>query len=456
MNAKKLCAALAILGLIFLGTGASAEFGTIDAVPAATLLLPYFEVDIDDPAGTTTLFSVNNASAQATIAHVVIWSDMTVPVLDFNIYLTGYDVQTLNLRDIIVSGNLPQTADYDSDADNTPTLTDDDDPTILSPNGSTGPIPAPLLGNDGDADTGTWEGSFPSCGYGLPTIPAILLDRLQAGLTGQETQFDNACLGFDHDDNVARGYVTVDNVIECTLAFPADAGYFGTAGVASDENQLWGDFFIVDPSNASAFGETLVHIEADAELSAPGEQSFYGRYVNFLGEDNREALGNQYATRYLTGAGFDGGTDLIVWREGAPWSDGRDDSLPFACGDFPSWYPLNENAVVAFDEREQWTVICTDNPDETPISPQIPGDPDPTCFPIEAQRVKIGDLEDNLHQGELVSPYNNGWMFLDLQAGGNTIENQAWVIANMSALGQYSVGYDVIQLNNLTFEPVGN
>ena len=31
--------------------------------PAATLLLPYFEVDLGDANGPTTLFSINNASA---------------------------------------------------------------------------------------------------------------------------------------------------------------------------------------------------------------------------------------------------------------------------------------------------------------------------------------------------------------------------------------------------------
>lgn len=452
MNAKKLCAILALLGLVFLGTGASAEFGTIDAVPAATLLLPYFEVDLDDDTGMNTLFSINNASAAATVAHVVIWSDVTIPVLDFNVYLTGYDMQTINLRNIIVNGVLPQTADDDSDPPSTP-----GDLTEISPSGLPG-IPAPLVSNDGVDPV--WEGSFGSagppdtrCGAGLPNVPPILLDRLQEGLTGQETDFDDDCLGFDHGDRIARGYITVDNVVECTLAFPGDAGYFGDGGSVSDENQLWGDFFIIDQNNDYAFGETLVHIEADASQSFDGDQSFYGRFLTpqFTGEDNREALGNWFATRYLTGSGFTGGTDLIVWREAGPWDNF--DLLPFPCGDEPDWYPLNETLVVAFDEREQWTQICVDDPDETPISPQVPGDPDPTCFPLEAQRVTIGDAQDNLHQGALTSPYANGWMFLDLQAGSNTQETQAWVLANMSALGRYSVGYDVIQLNNLTFEP---
>ena len=67
----------------------------------------------------TTLFSVNNASATAVLAHVVVWSDLSVPVLDFNIYLTGYDVQTINLRDILVNGSLPRTASDGQDPQDT-------------------------------------------------------------------------------------------------------------------------------------------------------------------------------------------------------------------------------------------------------------------------------------------------------------------------------------------------
>src|SRR5262245_32657303 len=88
---------------------ARAAIGTIDAVPAATLLLPYFEVDLGDPNGVTTLMSINNASATAVLAHVTVWSDLAVPTLAFNVYLTGYDVQTINIRDVL-NGSLPFTA----------------------------------------------------------------------------------------------------------------------------------------------------------------------------------------------------------------------------------------------------------------------------------------------------------------------------------------------------------
>ena len=92
--------------------------------PAATMLIPYFEVDLGDPAGQTTLFSVNNASAKSTLARVVLWTNWGVPTLAFDVYLTGYDVQTLNLRDLF-AGKLPQTG---PDTSNSGSLSDDGDP----------------------------------------------------------------------------------------------------------------------------------------------------------------------------------------------------------------------------------------------------------------------------------------------------------------------------------------
>ena len=130
------------LAVILVGSDrAHAVIGTIDDVPAATLLLPFFEVDLSNPNGITTLFSINNASATAGVAHVTMWTDQSIPTLDFDVYLTGYDVQTINIRDIF-NGNLPRTADAGPDpADtisNKGTLSQD----INFP-GSTGPCASP-------------------------------------------------------------------------------------------------------------------------------------------------------------------------------------------------------------------------------------------------------------------------------------------------------------------------
>src|SRR3954454_11662111 len=88
----------------------TAKTCAVDAVPAAALLLPYFEVDLTKPGGRTTLLAINNASDRAPLAHVVLWTDLGVPTLAFDVYLTGYDIQTLNLRDLF-AGLLPGTAD---------------------------------------------------------------------------------------------------------------------------------------------------------------------------------------------------------------------------------------------------------------------------------------------------------------------------------------------------------
>src|SRR5437763_3718202 len=84
----------------------NADSCDIGVTPAATLLLPYFEVDTAaaQGAGATTLFTITNTSRYPQIAHVTVWTDWSFPVLDFNIFLTGYDVQGINLFDVIVRG----------------------------------------------------------------------------------------------------------------------------------------------------------------------------------------------------------------------------------------------------------------------------------------------------------------------------------------------------------------
>ena len=85
---------------------AEAELCAIDAVPAATLLLPYFEVKLDRDRSKipVTFFSINNASEESTIAHVSFWTDMSVPTINFDVFLTGYDVQIINVTDIFYLG----------------------------------------------------------------------------------------------------------------------------------------------------------------------------------------------------------------------------------------------------------------------------------------------------------------------------------------------------------------
>jgi hypothetical protein len=420
---KKLVLCLALVSLVALGGQASAVIGTVDDVPAATLLLPYFEVDLAGSNGMTTLFSVNNASATAVLAHVVVWSDLSVPVLDFNIYLTGYDVQTVNMRDII-NGTLPRTASAGQDPGDT-----------ISPKG--------MFSHDIN---------FTSCTGQLPLGPlsATYVDHLKKSLTGQASSLlGGRCAGQVFGDNIARGYVTIDTVNNCTLRFPGDAGYFGAGGTgdATNQNVLWGDYFFVTPEENYASGETMVHIEASAtnpETSVPGQYTFYGRYVNWTAADNREPLATNFATRYILGGGFSGGTDLIAWR------DSKVNQGAFTCpasmGVRPSWYPLGQEQIVIFDEQEHPEV-----PQTTPVSPPLPNE-GIIPFPAEAQRTAV-DSED------FPVSFSFGWLFLNLNAtvpaagavpSEDPLAAQAWVETIMSAEGRYSVGFDAIKLDSAT------
>src|SRR5688572_6616272 len=106
---KRFSLVLVLLGLVAASAPAAAVIGAMDVVPSATLLLPYFEVSLD-ANGVTTLLAVNNAADTAALTHFTVWSDQGVVVLDFQCYLTGYDVVTINLRDVLVDGKLCRTA----------------------------------------------------------------------------------------------------------------------------------------------------------------------------------------------------------------------------------------------------------------------------------------------------------------------------------------------------------
>jgi hypothetical protein len=206
-----------------MGGQAFAVIGTVDDVPAATLLLPYFEVDLADQNGVNTLFSINNASATAVLAHVTVWSDQSVPVLDFDVYLTGYDVQTLSLREVLQNGNLPRTASDGQDLPND----------SISPQG-----PA------------SQDINFASCGgtlpYGNPALNAAFRAHLQAVLQGNPSPtFVGRCYGSKRNDGILRGYVTVDTVNACNVFFPSQLAT-GYDSVLTDQNVLWGDYFYVN------------------------------------------------------------------------------------------------------------------------------------------------------------------------------------------------------------------
>jgi hypothetical protein len=398
--------------------------------PAATLLLPYFEVDLNNANGIQTLLSINNASNQAVLAHVVFWSDLSVPVLDFTLYLTGYDAQPINLRDILVNGTLPRTASAGQDPSDT-----------ISPQGAF-----------------SHDDNFASCSGQLPppTLPSTFITHLQNSLTGQSSAvLGNRCAGLSYGDRIARGYVTVDTVNNCTLRFPGDAGYFaaGGTGDATNQNVLWGEYFYINSGLNMAEGYTLVHILAEEIPPPPSEElissdqksfsisshpyTFYGRYVGWSGADRRHPLATTFAVRYQK-QNLTDNTDLIVWR------DSKTNKGPFTCpaspGSRPSWYPLGQEGIVIFDDHE--------NPEVLPSIPSSPQLQNYTPFPAETQRVVVGSAQ-------LPASFNSGWLYLNLNTSvvgvkepGDPDAAQAWVAVRMTSGGRFSVGFDAIQIDD--------
>src|SRR5207302_1117014 len=74
---------------------ASCDIGTY---AAATLLLPYFEVEYDQPQSEAlnTVFTVINTSSSPQIVRVTIWTDWGFPAAFFAMFLTGYDAHTVS------------------------------------------------------------------------------------------------------------------------------------------------------------------------------------------------------------------------------------------------------------------------------------------------------------------------------------------------------------------------
>jgi hypothetical protein len=307
--------------------------------------------------------------------------------------------------------------------------------------------------------------------YAVPVLDPVRISNLRLAHTGQFASAYGGCLGADYGDNIARGYVTVDSVTQCNLLFPSSAGYFST-GIADDRNILWGDYFYVLPGDNFAQGETLVHVESCTGDSAPayigfnqatgtgagqcpfapGDYTFYGRYAPVAGQDQREPLATTFATRYLNGGVFDGGTDLIVWRDSKTIPTGVNGVYTCGSSTRPAWFPLNQTDVVAFDEQENPTDLCFTG---DVVSPPLGGAQ--TCFPLEAQRVSLAG--GNIAGADPAPPADFGWLYLNLNhtlgaaAGTDPFPGvaQAWVTTVMSAEGRFSVGFDAIKLDSACY-----
>lgn len=381
-RAPQVCSLVLLVALALPGAAAARTPG---ATPAATLLLPYFEVDPSGPEGMTTLFSVNNAGTDPVVAHVVLWTDWGVPTYSFDLALGANDVQTVNLRDLFASGSVPATDGSDIE-------------------GCGDPVAAPPLDATG-------------------------LAALRARHAGRADPDDGLCYGSERPGETTWvGYVTADTARTCAgeaTFFPGDQDYFlfdftgvplGQEPFVTDDNVLWGDLFYVAGEDDSAQGLELVHIPHDPE--APSGETFYRRFAGD-GGDGRALLGSRYRGRYLDGGPFDGGTDLVVWLEGTR----RGGPVECGTGDTPV------DLCQAMDFR-------LFDEDGALLDRPVLG---PTRL---AFRLRVGSEE-------LPAPAPFGFFELDhrVSPGCQTLPPpqpdepmQAWVVPLMKAEGRFSVG----------------
>jgi hypothetical protein len=319
---KKLTVIVALALLAVGGTGYAVTCA-YDNVPGATLLIPYFRVSgtvdpggqIDVSSGTDTKVSFVNVSWPGIIAHVTIWNKYSAPVLDFNVPMTGKDVVSFSMKDIL-NGHL-----------NVNPLTQVK-PTsdVCGINLSNGTYNAtPYVGwgqsnylrfphpKSGDASEPDWQVSISK--YAEPDAFSAFRAQVLNGLdeSGDITSLQsssganildtiNPQCGVNSGDATLSsvsgdfsGYITVDVVNYCTNWFPNQLEFYVNDAVATagwglygyTPNCLIGDVFYVDgtANTGNISGDPAIALEFDSYLNAGlfffgPSQTFFGRFVD--------------------------------------------------------------------------------------------------------------------------------------------------------------------------------
>jgi len=433
--------------------------------PAATLLLPYFEVDFKSPQSTavTTLFTVTNVSNQPQIAHVTLWTDWGFPALTFSIFLTGYDVQGINLYDvfaraIIAPGSGPGVSGTSI------TTTVPVNPTSGSQPGSNTSNPRFL------SNAATVCANLP----GVFT-PSLMVDLQQIFTTGIPVDNAYGCpppppgtgaadrLGGVHSN--AIGYATIDVAATCSVSTPAQSAYY--TGVLLYDNVLTGDYQQIVPRSDKSYaqGGPLVHIRAIPEGGAAGSlvatnlpYTFYDRYTAGLPSnrniDRRQPLPSAFAPRFINGGPNGFNTSLKIWREGILGSDA-------VCKDFVRNSAVPVVEAVRFDEHENATIF---------VPPPILAPPQPLPTPLT---MSVSTANTSFFPPFTASGDVGGWLYLNLNNGGSNAysvsivppgiprdfrtntstttglrQSQNWVITSMFAEPTYATEATALALGN--------
>ena len=381
---RKFSVLVALVLLAAAGTGYAVTCA-YDNVPAATLLVPYWKVSLNGlttptapipTGGVDTLVSIVNVSTPGVIAHVTVWNKFSRAVLDFNVPLTGTDVTSFSMRDIM-NGHLnvnPNTQVTPvNDVCGIDLATNTFDPVVgfgktqflrfTHPEAATpgsdaftsisqyaadafqafrgrvwdsldesGDITSFTSQGSKNTATGTSNGNILDFDNPVCTVPATVA-----------TNGDNVVSG------ALSGYLTIDVVNFCTNFFPSDAQFYTEDAIATvgwaptfTPNVLIGDVFYVDTATQSGniSGDPAVPIEFDSRLGFnTTARTFFGKFVEknaaacagqevlaggctqfpsaagfrFSG-DGREPLGDRYGFRFLADNINGVQSWITVWR----------------------------------------------------------------------------------------------------------------------------------------------
>ncbi len=321
---------VAWLSALALGTAipSVAAVCALDVAPASTLLLPFFEVDLSKVANpkkaeVTTVTLTNHSDAE-TLAHVTFWTDVALPVMAYDILIPPFGSQDIPLHEVFAG----EVADL-------PGIVNPEDPAI-----------AP---------------------------PGATIEDVIARQTGQP--INGNCLTFPRGDRIARGYITIDAIVN-------DQVFPNARRRNSHSNVLTGIVSYNNRRRKNGSLEYLVHLEA-------------------TGSGTIEGLGSVWALDYDISNGAR--TEIIVWRDIA---DTQSFDSSAACdGPAPNgWFPHGQTQVTVADEAGSMQEILLNG-----VGESVAG------FPYLAGRYEIG-------RGGISVPFKKGTLYLDLSDA-----EQSWV-----------------------------
>lgn len=467
--------AVAVLGI---GSPVGANICSMDVVPASTLLFPFVTYDYEaDGNGQTTIISITNVSSQARIVRVTIWADYSIAVLTFNVVLTGYDLQTINVRDILRDGVVPSESSganiwwNGTESSNAGGSPFDDGPYSthnalwggsLDSYFSTSGLPDPESTNPLDCDPAIWASSPNNYTYDIPPgvlhmIEAFLRasEKTTTGYRGCDWADDVVFpdgTWFTNNDAVSTAetwftnqesrptlmYITADVVGSCNRDFPDSdwLSYFGANGGIQTANVLMGDVVYLDPSTGYAEAENAVHIEAGPHPTA--STTFYNRYHGGAGFEDREPLPTAWAFRYIQSNNRHADTWIRTWK-GSSQSHLAIDLDDADTGPGGTISDLNPSALYAntcipytyyaWDDDENVNSVSSGSVSGWSSGGLSDPIPVPNLFPLETQEVPINEffvVDDDF--GNAV-----GWMMV------------IWPLSNWNGVNPPNLDYDQYQ-----------